>query len=177
MRYRKTDDELRRRLLRWSAVDAGSAVIAGERCRIWGRATRGGYGRLWDGERVRDTHRLSYELFVGLVPAGLDVLHRCDRPGCVEPRHLWCGTQAENNADRDAKGRNGGGWKNAGHCRSSEVRGERHPRSKLTEDEARMLKGLMLGSGRVVISDLAREYGVSASLLYGLRDGRNWGWL
>lgn len=53
-----------------------------------------------------------------------------------------------------------------------------HPLSKLTEERARELKArLRRDGGRIKIAPLAREFGVSASLLYGIRDGRNWGWL
>jgi hypothetical protein len=169
---RHSDEYIRRRLLSRSAVDSGTG------CREWLRARHGqGYGRLWDGDRLQYAHRLSYEVFVGAVPAGLGVLHWCDNPGCIEPLHLWCGTVAENMADRDAKGR-GGGWKNAGRGRSSGARGSLHPLSKLTEERARELKArLRRDGGRIKIAPLAREFGVSASLLYGIRDGRNWGWL
>jgi len=165
---RHSDEFIRRRLLARSEVDGATG------CRMWRRATRGGYGRLWDGERVADAHRLSYEVNVGPVPAGLQVLHECDRPGCIEPKHLWCGTVAENMADRDAKGRNGG-FKNAGRSHEG-VRGSAHPRSKLTEDEVRIVKPRLL-SGRVKVSALARDLGVSPSLLFGIRSGRNWGWV
>lgn len=49
-------------------------------------------------------HRLAYELLNGPV-GDKGVLHRCDRPMCVNPEHLFLGTQADNVKDRSAKGR------------------------------------------------------------------------
>jgi hypothetical protein len=169
MSLRHSADYIRRRLLARSVVDEATG------CREWGRAKRGGYGRLWDGERVVDTHRLSYEVFVGPIPAGLDVLHRCDNPGCIEPEHLCPGTPADNRADRDAKGRHRNG---ADKIRGlpSKSRGEKHGLAKLTEGEAREIKA-RLRAGPMKAPLMAREYGVSESLIRGIRDGRNWGWL
>lgn len=50
-------------------------------------------------------HRDSYTIANGPIPAGLHVLHRCDNPPCCNPKHLFLGTQATNNADKLAKGR------------------------------------------------------------------------
>lgn len=176
MRYRKPDEYLRRKLLARSAVNVGTPVVNGCHCREWLGGKSSGYGRMRDGDRLQYVHRLAHEVFIGPIPDGLDALHRCDNPPCIEERHLWSGTHQENMADRDAKGRNGG-WKNAGHSRPSKARGSKHPLSKLTDDEARVLKKILLGRARVKVTVLARQHGVSASLLYGLRDGRNWSWL
>ena len=78
-------------------------------CWIWeGTRERKGYGRLGRGHSSGQllAHRASYELFVGPIPDGMMVLHRCDIPSCVNPEHLFIGTAADNARDEVAKGRN-----------------------------------------------------------------------
>lgn len=75
-------------------------------CWEWqGARDGGGYGYFSSGSgRVR-AHRFSYTLANGPIPDGLYVCHTCDNPPCVRLDHLWLGTRADNNRDRDRKGR------------------------------------------------------------------------
>ena len=76
-------------------------------CWIWvGKLFQGkGYGQFGIIGRTVRAHRFSWELRFGPVPEGLCVLHQCDNPGCVNPNHLFLGTNKDNTADMDRKGR------------------------------------------------------------------------
>ena len=79
-------------------------------CWLWigawsnaGRAAASRYGQhLGEG-----AHRFAYRTFVGAIPGGVHVLHRCDIGPCVNPRHLFLGTAVDNATDMLAKGRGG----------------------------------------------------------------------
>lgn len=76
-------------------------------CWIWMGNMMRGYGRTPRSQRR--AHRESYELHCGPIPVGLAVLHRCDVKCCVNPSHLFLGTQTMNVADMVAKSRQKGG--------------------------------------------------------------------
>jgi hypothetical protein len=89
---------------------SASYRIAENGCWIWtkgyagGRAGRYGMLRLPDGSAITG-HRLSYQIHKGAIPPGTFVCHTCDNPGCVNPDHLWLGTNSDNQKDAVAKGR------------------------------------------------------------------------
>lgn len=80
-------------------------------CWLWVAAERSGYGQFYtrhNGERdCFLSHRLSWLLHNGPIPPGLHVLHKCDTPLCINPRHLFLGTQRDNLEDMTRKGRRG----------------------------------------------------------------------
>lgn len=77
-------------------------------CWTWpGWKNECGYGVLDRNKHQKFAHRMAYEAWVGIIPPGLCVLHKCDNPPCVNPAHLFLGTRSDNNKDRARKGRNG----------------------------------------------------------------------
>lgn len=70
-----------------------------------------GYGRLTHNKKCLYAHRVSYEINKGRIPNGLYVLHSCDNPSCINPNHLWLGTQKDNLQDMAKKGRHIGNRK------------------------------------------------------------------
>ena len=76
-------------------------------CWIWNGAIRGnsGYGSFNVNGKIESSHRISYKLFKGVIPMGICVLHRCDNRLCVNPDHLFLGTQGDNMKDMFNKGR------------------------------------------------------------------------
>ena len=78
-------------------------------CWLWcGAVNYKGYGVIGLGTRKDGnalSHRAAWMIYKGSIPSGMDVLHRCDTPACVNPDHLFLGTQQDNMKDRDTKGR------------------------------------------------------------------------
>jgi hypothetical protein len=122
-----------------------------------------GYGMFYMDRALRSSHRVIYGLVVAEVPPGMCVLHRCDNPACVRPGHLFLGTQTENVADREAKGR--------GRHRASA--GEANGSAKLTWGAVGEIRR-RYAAGGVSQQLLAREYGVSRSQISGIVAGVFW---
>lgn len=75
-------------------------------CWLWLRKVdRDGYGRMWTGTKEVGAHRWSYESAFGAVAPNVKILHRCDTPSCVNPAHLFQGSQRDNMRDAARKGR------------------------------------------------------------------------
>lgn len=99
-------------------------------------------------------------------------MHKCDNPSCVNPAHLTLGTRGDNNADRSAKGRSGSrSYSENERARYSDMlRGEKHHGAKLTDQQARAIKY----RADVGCVKLAREYGISLTVVKHIRSGRSW---
>lgn len=134
----------------------GSRVVKHSGCWGWsGSKNDNGYGCVRLGGRGGKStlaHRLSWELHHGPIPDGMQVLHRCDNPGCTNPEHLFLGTNEDNIRDRMRKGRPGSqAWRDAG---------ERHPNAKLTDEQCAQIRALRAAGGKC--SDLAKQFNVCA---------------
>lgn len=111
---------------------------------------RGGYGKFSGYSTSDKAHRRAYELFVGAIPTGLHVLHRCDNRKCVNPEHLFVGTAADNVTDMDSKGRRGS-------------------RSRLTHKDAEKIKNLL--ASRYSQTKVAAMFGVDQTTISRVKTG------
>lgn len=85
-------------------------LITESGCWVWmGAMFSDGYGQMKINRRKELAHRISWRLHSSQIANGLDVLHRCDIPCCVNPDHLFLGTDSDNQRDSYRKGR--GRWK------------------------------------------------------------------
>lgn len=90
-------------------------------CWLWSYKTwRSGYGRFRLGFKYVAAHRFAYRQFKS-DPGSLNVLHRCDNPLCVNPDHLFAGTQRDNVRDMHSKGRGGGHGRGARRLTQTEI--------------------------------------------------------
>ena len=121
-------------------------------CIIWTGGKLRGYGSFNVNSKTCSAHRASYQLFRGLIPSGLFVLHDCpdgDNRLCVNPYHLWLGTGQDNMDDMVKKGR------------QNTPTGEQHPACKLTETDVEVIR-LRCSMGETQQS-VATDYGLNQS--------------
>ena len=150
-----------------------------DECWLWtGAKCKKGYGRFSVGRSKRSdgtrrnsmvaAHRQSYQLFVGQIPEGSGfhgtcVLHKCDIPACVNPSHLFLGTNEDNVHDMDRKGRR----------INKQHKGSKHACAIL--DETKALEIFRLAQSRAAPQlTIAKKFGVCLSTVNHINTGRLW---
>jgi len=144
-------------------------------CWLWVASKTGGYGRFRIDGKVRKAHRVSWEIHNGSIPNGLCVLHNCDNPPCVNPGHLWLGTQEENILDMKRKGRGRGPtgknqWTNL--FPEKLAKGYKHRYSVLTESDVLAIRSADRYRGYQ--RDLARKYRVPQGNISKIVNYKSW---
>lgn len=138
-------------------------VAGPDECWEW-TAHRGfdGYGIYVPGPERGNAraHRYAFERTIGPIPLDtLCVLHRCDNPSCVNPKHLFLGTRGTNVRDCTRKGRR--------------ARGEKNPAAKLQQKQVEMIRSLWVGM-EVQQRYLARLYGVTSRVVFDIVHRHKW---
>lgn len=119
---------------------------------------KNGYG--WFGSKK--AHRISYEIYRGIIPKGMLVCHSCDNPSCVNPEHLWIGTNLDNMRDRNQKGRH----------KLCGIKGSKHHKSKLNQKIVKEIKDKLKYPHKQ--ADLAKQYGVTHQTISNIKRGLVW---
>lgn len=120
-------------------------------CWLWiGSGDRRGYGSFSYQGRSRSAHRWAYEHYMGPIPDGMMVCHKCDVPACVNPDHLFLGTNSDNMKDCYRKGRNNFFW----------------PPHKLTDAQS-----LEIRMSKELTCVLVKRYGVTRRTIQKTRRG------
>jgi len=130
--------------------------------------TWAGYGAVNTKQGQYKAHRLAWELSHGPIPDGIFVLHTCDNPACCNPHHLFLGTQTDNMADMNQKGRHG----KTGH-KPGEQKGERNYNAKLNQKSVNQIKKL-LQIGSYTHEQIAKKFDVSRATISMIHIEKNW---
>lgn len=142
-------------------IEFYSAKPNAKGCRFWtGSLTDSGYAQLhWKG-RPRKVHRLVLEQILGRpIKESMAALHTCDQPACVEPSHLWEGTQFENVKDMIVKGRNS----------LERPKGTDHGMARLTEKQVYAIR-----ASKKTLVTIANKYGISHQHAQAIRSRKIW---
>jgi len=124
-------------------------------CWLWlGPYDKDGYGYCGHAGKMRKAHQVSWLFHRGPIPKGLCVCHTCDTPRCVNPIHLFLGTNAQNLADAARKGRKGG---------------ENHGSAKLTQANVDEIR-----SRSEPARIFAARFGVSLGAIHHVRSRHTW---
>jgi len=128
-------------------------------CWLWtGYTTKLNYGEVIINYKKVRTHRASYMIYKGEIPEGIFVCHHCDNPLCVNPDHLFLGTQLDNMRDMIKKGRR--------VIATSEKKSK-----KINRDDATFIVSM---KGIIPSMELAKKYNMSQSSISRIQRGDRW---
>jgi len=130
-----------------------------ETCWLWIGSISRRYGQFYAKKTVK-AHRFSWELHNGLIPNGLFVCHTCDNPLCVNPSHLWLGTQKDNMKDCVNKERN------------NPNRGESSGTHKLTEIQIKEIR-----KSNLTNRELGKIFGVCNATIFNIKNHKKWAYI
>lgn len=131
-------------------------------CWLWDSSLSSrGYGVIKRNYKKIKAHRAAYELFVGEIPVGLFVLHKCDVPSCVNPDHLFLGTNSDNMQDMLKKGR------------QPDLKGEKNPSAKLNPAKVKCIK-ILLGDKSKTQQEIANIYSIGRTVISDIKRGKTW---
>lgn len=140
----------------WLRVDKHKST----ECWLWtGSKTKDGYGQFGGRRRRIYAHRFSWELHNGPIPRGMNILHECDRTNCINPDHLFLGTQADNVKDMVMKNR--------------QAVGEKLPQSILSEIDVNEIRRLH-ATGRFSLLLLAEIFRTVNTNIWHIVHRRSW---
>jgi hypothetical protein len=129
---------------------------------------RDGYGNFkFNGVQTR-THRFSYRVNYGDIPKGMCVCHSCDNPSCMNPKHLWLGTNRENMQDRDRKERH-----KTADPRYTKHIGEKNGSAKLKEVDVLYIRKVT-EKQKESIKELSEKFKVSTVLIRNIIKRKIW---
>lgn len=156
----------------WAKVDkeTGPICIRRGRCWLWtGAKASNGYGFIKVQGVMLRSHRFLWECFQGEIPEGLCICHHCDNPACVRLNHLFLGSHLDNARDKHQKGRQ------RYIPAYNQIRGEKHPSSKLTENQVKEIRQQYVrGSRALGTYGLAEVYGVSQQVIFSIISRKKW---
>lgn len=133
-------------------------------CWNWGRCLNNmGYPKINVGGKIIYAHRLIFSIVHDIAYSQeLLVCHHCDNPKCINPGHLFLGTQTDNMQDCKAKGR-------LNPYPLPPRPGSLNPRAKLTNDQAEMIK-----TAHGTYREIATRFGITASAVSAIKRGKTW---